>query len=122
MPIWVWHSEVESGATRALVRIGWPIAGTARAEVTCAAGAAAVTAGAESDSAASPPTAATGTTARAVTRASADRRRDGARPSGAARRAGLRENTVNSAPFDDGWHPDGVSTGAWPGREVTTAW
>ena len=100
MPSWAWHSEVEIGAMSALVRIGWPIAGTARAELRCAAaGAAAVTAGAASDSPASPPTAATGTTARAVTRASADRRRDAARPSGAARRAVLRENTVNSAPL-----------------------
>ena len=77
MPSWAWQSVVEIGAVRALVRIGWPIAGTARAELGCAAaGAAAVTAGAASDSPASPPTAATGTTARAVTRASADRRRD----------------------------------------------
>ena len=100
MPSWAWHCVVEIGAVRALVRIGWPIAGTARAALGCAAaGAAAVTAGAASDSPASPPTAATGTTARAVTRASADRRRDAARPSGAARRAVLRENTVNSAPL-----------------------
>src|SRR5262249_38362179 len=55
--------------------------------------------GAASDSPASPPTAATGTTARAVTRASADGRRDAARPSGAARRAVLRENPVNYAPL-----------------------
>ena len=100
MPSWAWHCVVEIGAVSALVRTGWPIAGTGRAEARCAAaGAAAVTAGAASDSAASPPTAATGRTARAVTRASADRRRDAARPSGAARRAGFRENTVNSAPL-----------------------
>src|SRR6266536_2609873 len=75
MPSRVRQSEVDIGAVRALVRIGWPIAGTARAEVRCAAaGAAAVTAGAASDSPASPPTAATGTTARAVTHANADRR------------------------------------------------
>src|SRR5690242_17982861 len=61
MPSLVWQSVVDIGAVRALLRIGWPIAGTARAEPRCAAaGAAAVTAGAASDSPASPPTAATG--------------------------------------------------------------
>ena len=123
MPSWAWHCVVEIGAVRALVRIGWPIAGTTRAELGCAAaGAAAVMAGAASDSPASPPTAATGTTARAVTRPSfgpAARRR-GAFGCGAARRPSGEHSQFRS--FDDGWHPDGVSTGAWPVREVTTAW
>src|SRR6185437_4415238 len=120
MPRFFWQSVVDVGAVSPLARTGWPIAGTGRAAVTCAvAGAAAVTAGAASDSPASPPTAATGTTARAVTRASADGRRDAARPSGAARRAVLRENTVNSAPLTMAGTRTGVSTGAWPVREVT---
>src|SRR5690348_3272320 len=37
MPSLVWQSVVDIGAVRALVRIGWPIAGTARAEPRCAA-------------------------------------------------------------------------------------
>src|ERR1700759_3158332 len=106
MPSWAWHCVVEIGATSVLLRTGWPVAGTGRAEVRCpagaaavTAGAAAVTAGAESDSAATPPTAATGRTARLPIRASADRPRGVARPPAAVRYACLRKNTVNSAPL-----------------------
>jgi len=104
MPSWVRHCEVGMGDTSPLVSTGWPIAGTGVAAAT--AGAAAVTAGTTSDNPASPPAATTGTT-RVVSRASADRPRDGTRPSGVSRRACFRENTVNSAPLHDGWHPDG---------------
>ena len=95
MPSWAWHCVVEIGAVSVLVRTGWPIAGTGRAEAGCAAGAAAVTAGVASDSAAIPPTAATGRTVRAVTRMNADRPRDAARPGDdAALRADFWENTI----------------------------
>jgi hypothetical protein len=39
---------------------------------------------------------------------------------GAARRPSGEHSQFRS--FDDGRHPDGVSTGAWPVREVSTAW